>query len=99
MITATRLGRTAALAAAAVLVVAGCSADASDDETSSTPAAAGSVDLRMTVWTSNEDHLALFDSIAEAYRSEHPEIDHLREPAVRRLQHHAHHPDRRRERP
>lgn len=74
MITATRLGRTAALAAAAVLVVAGCSADTSDDETSSTPAAAGSVDLRMTVWTSNEDHLALFDSIAEAYRSEHPEI-------------------------
>lgn len=32
------------------------------------------IDLRMTVWTSNEDHLALFDSIADAYMADHPEI-------------------------
>ena len=63
------------LAAAIGLTAAGCSADSTgSDDTSSTPAAAGSVDLRMTVWTSNEDQLALFDSIAESYRAEHPEI-------------------------
>ncbi|MGV8972466.1 MAG: extracellular solute-binding protein [Rhodoglobus sp.] len=28
----------------------------------------------MTVWTSNEDHLAMFDSIADAYMADHPEI-------------------------
>ena len=28
----------------------------------------------MTVWTSNEDQLALFDSIAEEYQADHPEI-------------------------
>jgi ABC-type glycerol-3-phosphate transport system substrate-binding protein len=38
------------------------------------PAADGSIDLRMTVWTSNEDHLALFNSIADEYKAEHPEI-------------------------
>ena len=32
------------------------------------------IDLRMTIWTSNEDHLALFDSIADAYMEDHPEI-------------------------
>lgn len=32
------------------------------------------VDLRMTVWTSNKDQLALFDSIAAAYRAEHPDV-------------------------
>lgn len=42
----------------------------------SSPAAesAGGVDLRMTVWTSNKDQLALFDSIAAAYRAEHPDV-------------------------
>lgn len=28
----------------------------------------------MSVWTSNEDQLALFDEIAEAYKADHPEI-------------------------
>ncbi|MDX6279853.1 MAG: multiple sugar transport system substrate-binding protein, partial [Kribbellaceae bacterium] len=32
------------------------------------------VDLRMTVWTSNKDQLAMFDSIADAYRAEHPGV-------------------------
>ncbi|WP_344844817.1 sugar ABC transporter substrate-binding protein [Kribbella ginsengisoli] len=32
------------------------------------------VDLRMTVWTSNKDQLALFNSIADAYRAEHPGV-------------------------
>lgn len=32
------------------------------------------VDLRMTVWTSNKDQLALFTSIADAYRAEHPGV-------------------------
>lgn len=30
--------------------------------------------LRMTIWTSNEDHLALFDGIAQDYMAEHPEV-------------------------
>ena len=44
------------------------------------------VDLRMTVWTSNEDQLALFDSIADEYMADHPEIevDHLRSASLRR---------------
>lgn len=58
-----------ALAAATALVVAGCG-------TAAAPAAAapGSVDLRMTVWTSNEAQLALFNGIAGAYAAGHPEI-------------------------
>lgn len=36
--------------------------------------AAQDVALRMTIWTSNEDHLALFDEIAEGYMAEHPEV-------------------------
>ncbi|MBH0052551.1 sugar ABC transporter substrate-binding protein [Salinibacterium sp. SWN139] len=57
----------AGLLTTATLVLTGCSAASSDDK-------ATDVDLRMTVWTSNEDHLAMFDSIADAYIAEHPEI-------------------------
>ncbi|AXG81959.1 ABC transporter substrate-binding protein [Streptomyces paludis] len=32
------------------------------------------VELRMTVWTSDKDQLKLFDSIAAAYRADHPDI-------------------------
>jgi multiple sugar transport system substrate-binding protein len=32
------------------------------------------IDLRMTIWTANEAHLELFDSIADAYMADHPEI-------------------------
>jgi multiple sugar transport system substrate-binding protein len=41
--------------------------DTSDDAPSS------AVDLRMTVWTGNEDHLALFNSIADEYVAAHPD--------------------------
>jgi ABC-type glycerol-3-phosphate transport system substrate-binding protein len=54
-----------ALALGTLATAAGCGgAKASDED----------VELRMTVWTSNEDHLALFDSIADAYIADHPEI-------------------------
>ncbi|WP_154794134.1 ABC transporter substrate-binding protein [Occultella kanbiaonis] len=33
----------------------------------------GPVDLRMTVWTASEDHLALFQEIADAYIADHPD--------------------------
>ncbi|WP_350348524.1 sugar ABC transporter substrate-binding protein [Agromyces sp. G08B096] len=72
MITATKLGGALALATAVGLAVTGCQSGPS--EAPPTTAAPGSVDLRMTVWTSNEDQLALFDSIAESYRADHPEI-------------------------
>ncbi|MEU6249108.1 sugar ABC transporter substrate-binding protein [Glycomyces sp. NPDC047010] len=39
-----------------------------------TDAATEDIELRMSVWTSNEDQLALFDSIADAYIADHPEI-------------------------
>lgn len=55
-------------AAAATLALAGCSGGGAP---ASTPS---DVELRMTVWTSNEDHLALFDSIADAYMADHPEV-------------------------
>ncbi|MEU2133854.1 sugar ABC transporter substrate-binding protein [Streptomyces sp. NPDC018352] len=35
------------------------------------------VRLRMTVWTSNQDQLKLFDSIADAYRAKHPEVSSI----------------------
>ncbi|MPV35457.1 ABC transporter substrate-binding protein [Georgenia subflava] len=38
------------------------------------PAADGPVDLRMTVWTANEDQLALFDEIAADYIEENPDL-------------------------
>lgn len=56
------------LATTAMLALAACSGGGAPESTPS------DVELRMTVWTSNEDHLALFDSIAEAYMEEHPEV-------------------------
>jgi len=56
-----------ALALGSVAVLSGCGGG--------TPAASDTdIELRMTVWTSNEDQLALFDSIADAYKADHPEI-------------------------
>ncbi|MDZ8170658.1 ABC transporter substrate-binding protein [Microbacterium xanthum] len=58
----------AALASCAALTLAGCSGgsgDAAPDEP---------VDLTMTVWSTNEDHLALFDEIAAEYIEENPEL-------------------------
>ncbi|MEV7693020.1 extracellular solute-binding protein [Microbacterium sp. NPDC089189] len=59
----------AAVVAATTLAVTACAGG------STAPAEpTEDIDLRMTVWTSNEDHLALFDSIADAYMADHPEI-------------------------
>ncbi|GAB2873613.1 ABC transporter substrate-binding protein [Streptomyces mayteni] len=43
----------------------GSTSDTSDD---------GAVELRMTVWTSDNAQLGLFDSIADAYLADHPEV-------------------------
>ncbi|MDX3003118.1 sugar ABC transporter substrate-binding protein [Kribbella solani] len=71
MITARKLLGALALTAAVTLTAA-CGASG----TSGGGAAAGSTDvkLRMTVWTSNEDQLKLFNSIGDAYKAEHPEV-------------------------
>ena len=55
--------------------LAACSGgeDAGSGGGSATEAAAGPVDLRMTVWTASEDHLALFDEIAAEYVEENPD--------------------------
>jgi multiple sugar transport system substrate-binding protein len=36
---------------------------------------AGAVDLRMTIWSANEAHLALFNEIAAAYKQTHPDVN------------------------
>ncbi|MDF2666433.1 MAG: ABC-type sugar transport system, periplasmic component [Microbacterium sp.] len=59
----------AAVIAAASLVFSGCSG--------SGPSADEPVALRMTVWTSNEAQLALFNEIADAYRADHPEVSSI----------------------
>lgn len=71
MRSATKLTTTGVLAAS-VLVLAACTAA---EPTATEPE--GPIDLRMTVWTSNEDHLALFDSIAEAYMAENENVESI----------------------
>ena len=56
---------TAAALASATLVLAGCTAPPEPEQ---------DIELRMTVWTANEAHLELFDSIAQAYLDDHPEV-------------------------
>ncbi|GIG68801.1 ABC transporter substrate-binding protein [Phytomonospora endophytica] len=53
-----------ALALGTVALAAGCGGQSDPDD----------VALRMSVWTSNEDQLALFNTIADAYKATHPEI-------------------------
>lgn len=55
--------------------LAACSSGGDDAGTGggSATEAAGPVDLRMTVWTASEDHLALFDEIAAEYVEENPD--------------------------
>lgn len=60
----TRLLAAAALTAVALAATA-CSGGAADNT---------NIALRMTVWTTDKDQLALFDSIAAEYRRTHPEI-------------------------
>jgi multiple sugar transport system substrate-binding protein len=59
----------AALVAVGSLAISGCSAAG--------PAEGEPVSLRMTVWTSNEAQLALFDQIAAEYIADHPEIESI----------------------
>jgi multiple sugar transport system substrate-binding protein len=59
---------TAVLSAAALLVAAGCGGGSSSSK-SDAP-----VDLRMTIWSANAQHLALFNQIAAGYKKDHPEI-------------------------
>lgn len=54
-----------AAAAAAPLILAACGGE--DDD--------GPVTLRMTIWSAAEEHLALFDEIAEDYLADHPEVE------------------------
>ncbi|MER5334202.1 sugar ABC transporter substrate-binding protein [Micromonospora sp. NPDC002717] len=70
MFTRRKLLTALTLATAVGLAVSGCSA-ASPQASSAAP---GSVDLRMTVWTSNKDQLALLDSIAQSYKASRPAI-------------------------
>lgn len=60
---------TAAGIAAALLALAGCGGSSDGDSGSSGP-----VDLRMTIWSANAKHTALFDQIAAAYKKDHPEV-------------------------
>jgi multiple sugar transport system substrate-binding protein len=71
MRTATKLAGVAAIAVAA-LALSACSSGA--PAPAKTTAAPGSVSLRMTTWTADPTQLALFKSIADSYKSTHPEI-------------------------
>jgi multiple sugar transport system substrate-binding protein len=58
---------TAAATAAALLTA--CGGGSGSDSGSSGP-----VDLRMTIWSANAKHLALFDQIAADYKKGHPDV-------------------------
>ncbi|WP_020520972.1 ABC transporter substrate-binding protein [Catelliglobosispora koreensis] len=64
--------RKLALACAAALALTACGTN--------TPAAesTGPVSLRMTVWTSNEAHLKLFNDIAAAYKAKNPRVTEVK---------------------
>src|SRR6187551_1185341 len=62
---------TAALTAAALLTAAGCGGGSGSGSGSGD---SGPIDLRMTIWSANAKHVALFDQIAAAYKKDHPEI-------------------------
>ncbi|MBB2746248.1 UNVERIFIED_ORG: multiple sugar transport system substrate-binding protein [Microbispora rosea subsp. rosea] len=66
------LGRLAALATAALLAT-GCGGG-----NAAAPAASGPQPLRMTIWTSNEAHLKLFNEIAAEYRKSHPDVGEIK---------------------
>src|SRR5699024_6646175 len=62
----------ASMVVAAMLgTVAACS---SGDGSSDSDGAGSSVELRMTVWTSDPDALAMFDSIGNEFVKQHPEV-------------------------
>jgi multiple sugar transport system substrate-binding protein len=59
----------AATTATALLALTACGSGSGTDSGSSGP-----MDLRMTIWSANAKHTALFDQIAAAYKKDHPEI-------------------------
>lgn len=59
------------IVAASVLGLAACAGGGTPEQQTD------DIDLRMTVWTSNEEHLDLFDSIADEYMADHPEISSI----------------------
>ncbi|WP_214104498.1 ABC transporter substrate-binding protein [Acrocarpospora catenulata] len=61
------IGKLAALAMAALLTATACGGG-------QTPAQQGPKPLRMTIWTSNEAHLKLFNEIAAEYKKTHPDV-------------------------
>ncbi len=64
--------RAIALGLTGLLALAACGGTAEE------PADTGPVSLRMTVWTSNEAHLKLFNEIAAAYRADHPNVTEIK---------------------
>jgi len=70
-----RIGRSLRLTAVALVgtvALAACGGGG-DDAGDGGPAS-----LRMTIWTANEQHLALFNQIAEEYRKSHPNVTEIR---------------------
>jgi multiple sugar transport system substrate-binding protein len=59
-----------ALAAVVALAAAGCGGGSSTSSENDT----GPISLRMTVWTSNKDQLALFNQIADEYKKSHSNV-------------------------
>ncbi|WP_353808657.1 ABC transporter substrate-binding protein [Agromyces sp. SYSU T00194] len=55
-----------AVSAGTVAALAGCSSGTASESS-------GPVDLTMAIWSANEGHLALFDSIADEYVAAHPD--------------------------
>ncbi|MET8054542.1 sugar ABC transporter substrate-binding protein [Streptosporangium sp. NPDC005286] len=65
-------GKPAVVALAALLTLTACGG-----ANEATPAAKGPQPLRMTIWTSNEAHLKLFNEIAAEYRKTRPDIGEI----------------------
>ena len=76
MRSARTLTRVAAAAATLALGLAACGGGAGAGRTRP------GVELRMTIWTSNEAHLKLFDEIADEYKARPPR-GHRRSPSTR----------------
>jgi multiple sugar transport system substrate-binding protein len=64
--------RVTALALAGVLGLAACGGGGE------TPKNDGPVSLRMTIWTSNEAHLKVFNEIADEYKKAHPNVTDIK---------------------
>src|SRR5258707_8048493 len=60
----------AAIALAGLLALTACGTGEVKDT--------GPISLRMTVWTSNEAHLKLFNEIAAAYKAEHSNVTEIK---------------------